>query len=263
MKSKSMRSFQKRFFKRNPAIEPMLQVMEQAPEARLFVKDLESRYVRANAGSLETYGLTREEDLIGRRNRDFFPALLAEAYESEDRRVMQSSTPALNEVWLVPHVRGTPRWFVSSKAPLFDTAGEVIGLVGLMHPIATPDDRRGHFQELQRVMDFIDAHFVDEITVARLAAIVGISIAHFNRRFRQLLRLSPMEYVLSLRIQEAQRLLTTTTGNVGEIALATGFYDQSHFTKRFNKVVGMTPLAFRKRYGASLTKNVARNPRGR
>ena len=57
-----------------------------------------------------------------------------------------------------------------------------------------------------------------------------------------------MEYVLSLRVQRAQRLLTTTNQSVGEIALATGFYDQSHFTKRFNKAVGMTPLAYRKKY---------------
>ena len=60
-----------------------------------------------------------------------------------------------------------------------------------------------------------------------------------------------MEYVLSLRVQEAQRLLTTTTHSVGEIASATGFYDQSHFTRRFNKAVGMTPLAYRKKYRAT------------
>lgn len=226
----------------------MTQVMAQAPGSSLFVKDGESRYVRANAETLATYGLAREEELIGRRNRDFFPALLADAYEAEDKRVAESGKPLLNQVWLVPHVRGTPRWFVSSKAPLFDLKGKIIGLVGLMHPIATPDDQRAHFQELRKVMEFIDQHYVDEITVERLSEIVGISVPHFNRRFRQLLRLSPMEYVLSLRVQKAQRLLTTTNQNVGEIALATGFYDQSHFTKRFNKIVGMTPLAYRKKY---------------
>ena len=57
-----------------------------------------------------------------------------------------------------------------------------------------------------------------------------------------------MEYVLSLRIQEAQRLLSTTDSTIGEIALAIGFYDQSHFTKRFRKLTGMTPLAYRKRF---------------
>ena len=68
------------------------------------------------------------------------------------------------------------------------------------------------------------------------------------RVIRQLLRLSPMEYVLSLRLQEAQRRLMTTDRGIGDIAVSTGFYDQSHFTKRFRKVTGMTPLAYRKRF---------------
>lgn len=107
---------------------------------------------------------------------------------------------------------------------------------------------RDRFLELKRVMDFIETHFVDEITVKRLAEIADISVPHFNRRFRQLLRLSPMEYILSFRVQEVQRLLTTTDQSIGEIAMASGFYDQSHCAKRFKKVVGMTPLAYRRKY---------------
>ena len=55
-------------------------------------------------------------------------------------------------------------------------------------------------------------------------------------------------YDLSLRIQEAQRLLVATNQSVGEIAAATGFYDQSHFTKRFRKLTEMNPPASRKRF---------------
>jgi transcriptional regulator GlxA family with amidase domain len=162
--------------------------------------------------------------------------------------VFQTQEPVWNEIWLVPHIRGTPRWFVSSKTPLFDLRGELMGLAGLMHPIATPEDQRAYFGELQRVMSYIDSHLVDEIDATTLAAIAAVSVSQFNRRFRQLLRLSPMEYVLSLRVQEAQRLLATTRQPVGDIAAATGFCDQSHLTKRFRKLTGMTPLAYRRRY---------------
>ena len=55
-----------------------------------------------------------------------------------------------------------------------------------------------------------------------------------------------MDYVLSLRVQEAQRLLSTTQLSLGAIAAATGFYDQSHFTKRFRKVTALTPLQYRR-----------------
>ncbi len=248
MAPESAPRFTELFFSRNPGLRPLIAVMETAPSAALFVKDRESRYVHVNPTHLVTYDLRRTEDLIGKAARDFFPPVLAEAYESEDRRVMDSARPIINQVWLVPHVRGTPRWFISSKSPLFDLAGEVIGLVGLMRPIATPEDQRTHFQELQRVIKFIESHYLDEVTVEKLAEIAGISVTHFNRRFRQLLRLSPMQYVLSLRTQEAQRLLTTTNDSIGNIAVATGFYDQSHFTRRFRKIVGLTPLAYRKQF---------------
>jgi len=241
--------FQSDFFQSNNSLRPVLDLMRQTLDACFYVKDRESRYVMCNRYHLQTYDLTDESGLVGKAARDFFPDLLARAYEANDRRVFDSGQALSNEIWLVPHIRGTPRWFVSSKAPLLATDGEtVIGLVGLMHPIATPEDQQTHFQELQRVIEFLAENFVSDITVDRLAEIAGISVPHLNRRFRDLLRLSPMEYVHSLRIQEAQRLLITTDRPVGDIAIATGFYDQSHFTKRFRKATGITPLKYRKRY---------------
>jgi AraC-like DNA-binding protein len=54
--------------------------------------------------------------------------------------------------------------------------------------------------------------------------------------------------LLALRLQEARRLLATTDEALSDIALGTGFFDQSHFTKRFRKVIGMTPTQFRKTF---------------
>ena len=81
-----------------------------------------------------------------------------------------------------------------------------------------------------------------------MAGLAGLSSTHFNRRFRALLKMSPTEYLTKRRVQEAQRLLTVSEESVGEIALATGFYDQSHFTRHFRRVTGMTPLGYRKRF---------------
>ena len=101
--------------------------MASAPQACVFVKDTEMRYVLCNSFHLVTYDLTREEDLIGKTARDYFPALLADAYAANDHLVFETLLPLWNEIWLVPHIRGTPRWFVSSKAPLFDLEGKLMG----------------------------------------------------------------------------------------------------------------------------------------
>jgi AraC-like DNA-binding protein len=242
------RQFQEFFFRRNPTLLSPLRLMASSPQACVFVKDLQCRYVLCNALHLVTYDLTREEDLIGRTAGEYFPPVLAEAYAANDRVVFATREPVWNEVWLVPHIRGTPRWFICSKTPLFDPQGELLGLAGFMRPIATPEDQRAYFGELQRVINHIETHLFDEISAEILAGLAGLSVSQFNRRFRRLLRLSPMEYVLALRVQEAQRLLATTRQSVGEIAAATGFCDQSHLTKRFRTVTGMTPLAYRHRY---------------
>ena len=251
MSSVEAREYQARFFRRNPGLRQPLQLMKAVPNASFFVKDLDCRYVMANAFHLGIYDLVREEDLVGKVASDFFPDLLAHAYHAEDRRILQSRKPLWNELWLVPQIHGIPRWFLSSKSPLFDLKSNVMGLAGLLQPIATPEHQRAHFQELQRVIEFLEQNFVDQVSVSRLAEIAGISVAHFNRRFRQLLRLSPMEYVESLRLHESKRLLATTDQSIGEIAAAAGFYDQSHFTKRFRKATRMTPLGYRKHFRKS------------
>lgn len=248
MTSIQAKDFQDRFFGRNPSLRQPLQLMKTVPNASFFVKDTDCRYVLVNAFHLSIYDLTREEELVGKAASDFFPDLLAEAYHANDRRVLEACESIRNEVWLVPQIHGLPRWFLASKSPLFDRDGKIMGLAGLMHAISTPEHQRTHFQELDRVIEFLERSFVDEISVKRLAEIAGISVAHLNRRFRQLLRLSPMEYVHSLRMHEAKRLLTTTDQDIGQIAMAAGFYDQSYFTKRFRKTTGMTPLAYRKRF---------------
>jgi AraC-like DNA-binding protein len=241
-------AFQNDFFARCPGLREPLALFTDLPGVLVYIKDLESRYVYNNENHRVRYDRIREEELIGKRARDFFPALLGDAYETNDRLVFATGQMMRNQIWLVPTIKGTPGWFLSSKAPLRDRDGVLIGLLGVMHPIATPEDQRSAFGDLQRAIAYIDTHFVDEISAEALAKIAGISVPHFNRLFRQVLRLSPMDYVLSLRIQEAQRLLATSSETLGGIAAQVGFYDQSHFTKRFRKVTGLTPSQYRQRF---------------
>ncbi len=238
--------FQEAFFACCPGLREPIELMGASPGVAVFVKDLESRYVYNNDFHRIRYDRIPSDELVGKRARDFFPALLGDAYEAHDRVVFASGQAIVNQVWLVPTIRGTPGWFLASKCPIRDGEGQVIGLLGLMTPIGTPEGQRDHFGSLRKVVEYVETHFVDEIDADGLAALAGLSVPHFNRLFRKALRLSPMEYVLSLRVQEAQRLLATTGMGLGEIAAATGFYDQSHFTKRFRKVTGMTPGEYRR-----------------
>lgn len=94
------------------------------------------------------FGLEREEPLLGKTDLDSHPPVLAKAYHAEDRRVMKSKTILPNEFWFVPHVRGTPSWYVSTKTPLLDAQDQVLGMAGVISPIGTPSNQSACFHEL-------------------------------------------------------------------------------------------------------------------
>ena len=121
-----------------------------------------------------------------------------------------------------------------------------------MHLVDTPMDRSLHFQELTPVISLIEERFNEDLSMQEMAENVGLSSTQFNLRFRQILRMSPTEYLQKLRIETAQRLLFRSDKNIASISSEIGFYDQSHFTKRFRKITGLTPLAYRKRFRQSV-----------
>lgn len=242
------KGFQAEFFARNPNAFTVLELFEFVPSAYLYSKDRESRFVKVNRNFLTIYDLTSEQEMLGKTDRDFHPPALAEAYIAEDKRVMAKRAAIPKKIWLVPHIGGAPRWFVSSKTPLFDAKQRVIGVAGVMYPIDVPAQQASHFGKLTSVIQYVEANFSEPLSMSDLAARAGLSPAQFNRLFKALLKMTPSQYLLSLRIHEAQRQLTQLTTSIADVALKTGFYDQSHFTKKFRIATGLTPSEFLKRF---------------
>ena len=98
---------------------------------------------------------------------------------------------------------------------------------------------------LRRVREYIEAHLEETISIDALAGIVGLSKYHFARAFKQSEGLTPHDYLLQCRVRRAQELLANTDLPLSEIALASGFSDQSHCARRFRERVGVTPSSYR------------------
>jgi AraC family transcriptional regulator len=98
---------------------------------------------------------------------------------------------------------------------------------------------------LRRVLDFIESNLDREITLGMLAETAGMSPHYFSVMFKQSTTFSPHQYVLRTRIELARRLLNDSRVTIFEAAVRTGFSDQSHFTKIFRRIVGVTPTAYR------------------
>jgi AraC family transcriptional regulator len=98
---------------------------------------------------------------------------------------------------------------------------------------------------LSRVVEYIEAHIDSEISLKDLAETAGMGAHYFSELFKRSVRLSPHQYVLRRRIERARKLLNDPAITVFEAAVRSGFADQSHFTKIFRRVVGVTPTGYR------------------
>lgn len=98
---------------------------------------------------------------------------------------------------------------------------------------------------LEPLMDWIEDHLSDDITLAVLAARSGMSERTFSRRFREQTGTTPLQWLLRARVRRAQYLLENSDHSVERIAQQAGFGSPTAFRERFRKVVGTTPYAYR------------------
>jgi AraC-like DNA-binding protein len=97
---------------------------------------------------------------------------------------------------------------------------------------------------VQIARDFIHAYHDRDISVRELAATTGLSPYHFIRVFSGGVGLTPHAYLIQVRVRRAQRLLLSGE-TPAQAALSTGFFDQSHLTRHFKRIVGVTPGRYR------------------
>jgi AraC family transcriptional regulator len=99
--------------------------------------------------------------------------------------------------------------------------------------------------KLARVKDFIEANLEDDLGLADISAVAGLSQFHFARAFRKSTGLTPQHYLMQCRIERAKQLLAKDDLPIVEISLLTGFKNQSHFTTLFRKFTNLTPKTWR------------------
>jgi AraC-like DNA-binding protein len=100
--------------------------------------------------------------------------------------------------------------------------------------------------QARRAVEYIEDHLGLKIGLRDMADLVALSPSHFSRAFKQSLGSSPMAYVAARRVERAKLMMTSTRERLTHIALACGFADQSHFTRSFRRVFGMSPARWRR-----------------
>jgi len=100
-------------------------------------------------------------------------------------------------------------------------------------------------KSVEQARELLHAHFSESLTLDGIAKSVGTHPIHLARMFRRYHHCTIGEYVRKLRIELACREISTTDCQLALVALRTGFYDQSHFSRTFKRMMGITPGQYR------------------
>lgn len=222
----------------------MREMFNHLPDVFFFVKDTMSRFMAANQAMYLRCGVRTELELIGSTDADFIALEIAKAYRDDDLSVIRSGKPITNRLELFHDEQRQLDWFVTTKLPLHNQLGKVIGVMG----ITRRNEKRMHGSEIHEVnlaLEFAHSNCNKAASTQDLARAMKVSERQMHRKLREVLGVSPYELLLRNRIRSAAKDLASSNKTIIEIALEHGFCDQSAFSMQFRKRTGFSPRQFR------------------
>lgn len=119
-------------------------------------------------------------------------------------------------------------------------------LLALLAQLPEKADKSEIEQVIDRSVAYIETHFGDsDLSNDSLAHLSAFSPSYFIRQFKDICGITPHQYIQTIRIRSARRMLDTTSRSIEDIAEICGFSNASHFIMVFKRMTGMTPLQFR------------------
>jgi AraC-like DNA-binding protein len=239
------------FFEKHKLLDHGEALFDHLPGFLFFVKDTQLKFVSVNQRLTEKLGASSPNDVLGKTDYDFFPPSQAEAYAKDDLNVIKTQKPLYNKVELVPRGRGFVDWSTTTKIPLFDSDGKVVGIAGTTRPFSTGTSAIDIHSELGAPLKIMHERFAETLKIPELAKTAHLSVSAFERKFKKQLAMTPRQYIRHLRVNDACYKLSHTDLALAEISASCGYVDQSHFSREFSRITNETPLQYRKRHRAT------------
>lgn len=128
------------------------QVIDNLPD-HVYVKDRERQYLLINAPSLKARGVANHDEIVGRSTFDFYPPDLAAQYDAEDRSIMETGRPLVNREQFSAQADSQRKWHLTTKVPMRDIHGEIIGIVGINRDITEIKQGQEVIRELNALLE--------------------------------------------------------------------------------------------------------------
>ena len=235
------------FFQNNGLGDYLGSVFDDLPGFLYFVKDEELRLVAINERLSQKIGVEDKRSILGMTDYDYLPKHMADAYKKDDLWVLERGEAIRGKVELVTRGKGFVDWSRTTKSPLLNRAGDIVGIVGVTCPFERGVSGRVAQEELGAALAMMHTSFHENVPVQQLADICHMSISSFVRRFKNVFTMTPKEYMRHLRVQEACHKLAQSTMSLAAIGSECGYSDQSHFSREFLRVMRESPKQYRGR----------------
>lgn len=222
-------------------------LFDRSPDVAFFVKDAVGRYVSVNDSLVERHGLKSKSQVIGKRPRDICRGDLGRIPTEQDEKVLRTGRPLIDHLEMQWHRPNDPVWCLTTKLPMLDANGAVIGLIGFSRDIRVPVESHDIPRDFAYAIEEFEQNLSPEVTPAWLARRSKLSSQRLARLTKRLFGLTPSQFITKCRVAAASRMLCDPDQSVAGIAHACGFYDHSAFTRAFRSATGITPSEFRSR----------------
>ena len=234
------------FREAGPSMQLLCDLLENAPNLSLCVKNAEGRIMFTNRFNVDLSGWRSSEDIIGYASEELYAPDQAAVYANRDRKVMETGVPIVERIYGFVADRSDNLNCVTVRPILSADGMTRIGTATVYWRAQQKMAAANWYEPIRKAIAYLNEHLAEHVEAKDLANIAHYSPAQFRRLFKELMQMSPSDYITNVRIDEAKTLLRTTSRRIGDIAAETGFFDHAHFIRTFKRIVGATPAKYRK-----------------
>ena len=230
------------------AVPEVLELLDHIAGVAFWMKDRAGRFTWVNVPWLVTLGQNQSrKDIIGRMDDELFYPMLVVQYRLDDERVLRGER-IISRIELIGRFGHTAQWYATTKIPLRDRKGAVVGTAGTCVPVEGKLPEALEVSPVSAAVGVIMQRYAEPLNNAELAQVCHMSMSDFERKFTEAYGITPHNYVRNIRVRLSCHPLVFSRKRLSEIAMDFGFADQSHFTNEFHRLMGETPGAYRLRF---------------
>ena len=235
-------------------IQQIVHMFDLLPDTLFWIKNENSQIIYANQAMLDTYGFKNIAKIIGKADDSLSPPHIAKQFMQDDRKVMAGEL-VTNRIELNLRPNGEFAWFSTTKRPLHNRHGDIVGSYGFTHHLERSSHELSTISAIKAPVEYIRQNYHQDISIEELAKLAFLSVSALERRFKKYLSKTPKQFLNEIRLENARRLLIETQQPIMEIAYQCGFSEHSYFSKQFKALFGILPSQLRKQLLESSGQN--------